>query len=135
MAASDVFFFQAEDGIRDLTVTGVQTCALPIYPPGLGRSHIDCAPSWVVKCGIGTRAALGVILFTSADIGRLTIHSAKRSTFPMGIVCQGAETPSIKQTMTVILESPTATRIHFGKAIHISIRISPANPKTPIRNG
>src|SRR5688572_6919053 len=28
-----VFFFQAEDGIRDLTVTGVQTCALPIFPP------------------------------------------------------------------------------------------------------
>src|SRR2546430_11870796 len=26
----DIFFFQAEDGIRDLTVTGVQTCALPI---------------------------------------------------------------------------------------------------------
>src|SRR5205085_6479043 len=28
---SGFFFFQAEDGIRDLTVTGVQTCALPIY--------------------------------------------------------------------------------------------------------
>src|SRR2546430_3339015 len=28
--SGDVFFFQAEDGIRDLTVTGVQTCALPI---------------------------------------------------------------------------------------------------------
>src|SRR5690606_40377385 len=27
----DVFFFQAEDGIRDFHVTGVQTCALPIY--------------------------------------------------------------------------------------------------------
>src|SRR5256886_7315479 len=27
------FFFQAEDGIRDLTVTGVQTCALPISSP------------------------------------------------------------------------------------------------------
>src|SRR5689334_25432544 len=26
-----VFFFQAEDGIRDGTVTGVQTCALPIW--------------------------------------------------------------------------------------------------------
>src|SRR5438105_11205769 len=26
------FFFQAEDGIRDPLVTGVQTCALPIYP-------------------------------------------------------------------------------------------------------
>src|SRR5205823_10891574 len=31
-----VFFFQAEDGIRDKLVTGVQTCALPISP-GLGR--------------------------------------------------------------------------------------------------
>src|SRR5689334_25291772 len=27
----DLFFFQAEDGIRDGTVTGVQTCALPIW--------------------------------------------------------------------------------------------------------
>src|SRR5438445_5512910 len=26
-----VFFFQAEDGIRDIGVTGVQTCALPIF--------------------------------------------------------------------------------------------------------
>src|SRR5216683_58803 len=26
-----VFFFQAEDGIRDLIVTGVKTCALPIF--------------------------------------------------------------------------------------------------------
>src|SRR5207245_4749169 len=29
-----VFFFQAEDGIRDATVTGVQTCALPILAGG-----------------------------------------------------------------------------------------------------
>src|SRR5690349_22328093 len=29
-ALSVLFFFQAEDGIRDLYVTGVQTCALPI---------------------------------------------------------------------------------------------------------
>src|SRR5206468_6732593 len=28
-----IFFFQAEDGIRDLIVTGVQTCALPICVP------------------------------------------------------------------------------------------------------
>ena len=28
------FFFQAEDGIRDRLVTGVQTCALPIYTCG-----------------------------------------------------------------------------------------------------
>src|SRR5262249_56336544 len=31
------FFFQAEDGIRDWSVTGVQTCALPISPPRDGK--------------------------------------------------------------------------------------------------
>src|SRR2546430_1422295 len=35
------FFFQAEDGIRDLTVTGVQTCALPIS----GAKMVHCAPN------------------------------------------------------------------------------------------
>src|SRR5690349_25164829 len=33
------FFFQAEDGIRDLYVTGVQTCALPIYPRRGAEHH------------------------------------------------------------------------------------------------
>src|SRR5205085_8075883 len=35
------FFFQAEDGIRDLTVTGVQTCALPIFHTLGDRSAPD----------------------------------------------------------------------------------------------
>src|SRR5205085_4874351 len=36
------FFFQAEDGIRDLTVTGVQTCALPIS--GAAAESRRCRP-------------------------------------------------------------------------------------------
>src|SRR2546430_10297978 len=37
------FFFQAEDGIRDLTVTGVQTCALPISAnQRKGRAALRC---------------------------------------------------------------------------------------------
>src|SRR5256712_10313871 len=39
-----LFFFQAEDGIRDLIVTGVQTCALPILtavtPSNLSQSRV-----------------------------------------------------------------------------------------------
>src|SRR5690606_40560437 len=44
------FFFQAEDGIRDFHVTGVQTCALPIYAPARvdlersGRHVLDGIP-------------------------------------------------------------------------------------------
>src|SRR5205085_4544467 len=37
-----IFFFQAEDGIRVLTVTGVQTCALPIFQVN-GKSTEDFA--------------------------------------------------------------------------------------------
>src|SRR2546427_9007414 len=39
------FFFQAEDGIRDLTVTGVQTCALPISLLVLNSSHCEALAS------------------------------------------------------------------------------------------
>src|SRR5438046_7590878 len=52
---SMVFFFQAEDGIRDWSVTGVQTCALPICPnssrweeprvPGRGRPRANSVSS------------------------------------------------------------------------------------------
>src|SRR3989441_7054007 len=37
------FFFQAEDGIRDKLVTGVQTCALPISSQGRAREPLELA--------------------------------------------------------------------------------------------
>src|SRR5688572_31592030 len=42
------FFFQAEDGIRDLTVTGVQTCALPIWigEPVVQRRAVSPLPDF-----------------------------------------------------------------------------------------
>src|SRR2546422_6235644 len=39
----DFFFFQAEDGIRDVAVTGVQTCALPISRPSRSASRRSTA--------------------------------------------------------------------------------------------
>src|SRR5260370_31783658 len=81
-----VFFFQAEDGIRDSSVTGVQTCALPISPeeapedadgflveagdPWTAVSTADCAPvALVAKSG-----ALGTLLHSgwrgTREIGR-----------------------------------------------------------------
>src|SRR2546430_6116643 len=49
------FFFQAEDGIRDLTVTGVQTCALPI----LLQSAEDWASATECERGRGLSALAG----------------------------------------------------------------------------
>src|SRR5256885_5060348 len=50
------FFFQAEDGIRDYKVTGVQTCALPIWDSRAGTIHCDrpnVRPPRSSGCGAG----------------------------------------------------------------------------------
>src|SRR5207245_8466417 len=49
-------FFQAEDGIRDATVTGVQTCALPIYC--LFRNHVG--QSFCSGCGVPLNSPMEV---------------------------------------------------------------------------
>src|SRR2546427_4166650 len=53
------FFFQAEDGIRDLTVTGVQTCALPISGARSGSwVSIPTPSAIIVRVGV-PRAHVG----------------------------------------------------------------------------
>src|SRR5215469_18800202 len=47
------FFFQAEDGIRDLYVTGVQTCALPISPRPRRARPAARRPACAARCGPG----------------------------------------------------------------------------------
>src|SRR2546430_5526657 len=49
------FFFQAEDGIRDLTVTGVQTCALPISMLFTQTRTLPC----LVSGALGALALIG----------------------------------------------------------------------------
>src|SRR2546423_13424106 len=46
------FFFQAEDGIRDKLVTGVQTCALPIYGAVILTRRTRTTPAVTINIGI-----------------------------------------------------------------------------------
>src|SRR2546428_9341808 len=60
------FFFQAEDGIRDLIVTGVQTCALPIWRPRRTLSLADRlvrVPIGFLWLGVLTIVALPVMIY------------------------------------------------------------------------
>src|SRR2546430_12227923 len=79
-----IFFFQAEDGIRDLTVTGVPTCALPIYGP---RPLIDAGPGRVTSQPAGAaRWQLPRCLYRRpADTSALPApgsHGGRRTGFP-----------------------------------------------------
>src|SRR3712207_8384362 len=51
----ELVFLQAEDGIRDIGVTGVQTCALPIYP--VRRRVRPEELRWVGRHALGRRDA------------------------------------------------------------------------------
>src|SRR5690625_5791065 len=57
ISAVSLFFFQAEDGIRDGHVTGVQTCALPILPgiptPGSAKKAFNYTQRWGKRWGRG----------------------------------------------------------------------------------
>src|SRR5947207_12272233 len=57
------FFFQAEDGIRDHCVTGVQTCALPIYRRVRGRGRRRS------RCDLGVRRGAGDLRGGQGDRG------------------------------------------------------------------
>src|SRR5207237_7753535 len=52
------FFFQAEDGIRDSSVTGVQTCALPIYLSA--NRHRRARADRRIDCDEGARTMAGL---------------------------------------------------------------------------
>src|SRR3712207_7336952 len=77
------FFFQAEDGIRDIGVTGVQTCALPIWV-GSKMPHWH-APAgifkWVFRAAGPARAAHARL--PTARQGRAVHGALGRRSFPV----------------------------------------------------
>src|SRR5206468_6048262 len=85
------FFFQAEDGIRDLIVTGVQTCALPIWigkgerafatAEQLGMRLCDKRPRYRFDHAAGGERALGA---AGAKLDRAEDRLARRHTAKIG---------------------------------------------------
>src|SRR2546430_10110001 len=69
-ATGTVFVFQAEDGIRDLTVTGVQTCALPICTvrSAVGLFDVGHMGEFEVE---GPKALGALQLLTTNDVAAL----------------------------------------------------------------
>src|SRR3712207_925089 len=105
------FFFQAEDGIRDIGVTGVQTCALPIFVLTLpvvavvvfsadtgGAADVSAAegPGWwadlgfTVVCGVVGTVVAGLLRVPVASmLGPMLIAAA----LDLGGLSEGAAAP------------------------------------------
>src|SRR3712207_7488827 len=75
------FFFQAEDGIRDIGVTGVQTCALPIWifaGAGVQRRHAVANPVDEDLSGWGTGARMARYVAEALPLGKQAVRSEER---------------------------------------------------------
>src|SRR5699024_11497403 len=72
-----VFFFQAEDGIRDRNVTGVQTCALPIYT----ARWLACSWRSTSRAIATSRSVVSAARYTGS--GSVTNAKPERIAFPV----------------------------------------------------
>src|SRR5438270_7657686 len=87
-----LFFFQAEDGIRDLTVTGVQTCALPISA-AVGRGRTPSGPGAPSR---GVRDAYALRVPSPSfvpSIGRATFSPCRSEERRVGKECRSRWSP------------------------------------------
>src|SRR5437867_11137247 len=73
------FFFQAEDGIRDRTVTGVKTCALPISPANISVRELQ-------RRELPGRLAEADVLVFIDEIGRASCRERVQSSVGGGAV-------------------------------------------------
>src|SRR5256886_1074918 len=133
-------FFQAEDGIRDLTVTGVQTCALPIYDR---NRTIDFAqlPSGTGQAGSGTFSPSRV----SVPRGAQSSATATFRAGSPGKVLIRATAPDLAPTQTLVVIVPhgsswmdPSAHPTFRVAAYqqdITVEINPHEPTVVPANG
>src|SRR5215471_15055346 len=107
------FFFQAEDGIRDLYVTGVQTCALPISP-GSGP-HL---PPQVV----------GTSLRQPLDPAKQSYYRLKESRMNASLHCRGGIVSVRPRQWACLVLALLLLYNFFFAAIHASSGLDLARP-------
>src|SRR6266498_6008873 len=114
------FFFQAEDGIRDADVTGVQTCALPISPrplPATERGRRSQSTLLAPPLRFGEGAGGGVLLepLTSKLAQRLRPLSR-------GVSSSGCSIPSRPSASAAVFLGATSNGIVPGAVEYSTAR-------------
>src|SRR5438094_6184175 len=128
------FFFQAEDGIRDRTVTGVQTCALPISAARspwrcrrkmCGRGAYTSAPGLRRRCTARRRAGRSSTPRSSRNMSPVEIRplsllflamlaAAQPAERPNGVLLvakPGLTEPNFRETVVLVTQTPDAQTV------------------------
>src|SRR2546427_11616647 len=121
------FFFQAEDGIRDLTVTGVQTCALPI-----SRAWIEVSLAAVVEnartvARVADTRLLPVVKANAYGVGAVAVSRALETVDPWGYgvatIEEGADLRAAGIARPILVFMPARPDLFAAYQVH---RLTPA---------
>src|SRR5207247_6700479 len=116
--------FQAEDGIRDPLVTGVQTCALPIFLAVAQRGdplRLDATRDEVVHRGLGAPVAEGHVVGVRAPLVAVTLDEDERGRVRPKPGGAGVEEPRVARTDIV--------------AVDVEVDVLELGPRGVIRDG
>src|ERR1035437_6706094 len=125
------FFFQAEDGIRDIGVTGVQTCALPIWVTFNGNGMaLPAAPEIAVEQPPGTDLVDGV---STNDFGSVAVGASTSLTFTIkntgtaDLTILGFNIDGTDTTMFILTAIPSAP-VSPGGSTTFTVQFAPSSP-------
>src|SRR5207245_8678327 len=157
-----VFFFQAEDGIRDATVTGVQTCALPIFAqieteasaaplgvaPGAGALAVAEASVSIWATTVLTGTVSPSFTLTSANVpaagagisaSTLSVEISKigssRATLSPGFLSQRVRVPSAMLSPIWGMMTSTRSVCSFSRRLSIATRAQPRDVQRRLHPG
>src|SRR6195256_1007471 len=128
-----IFFFQAEDGIRDTSVTGVQTCALPILPVVVTYHGSDIL-GWINKKG--QRELLGRLIAGAGRIVARRVDAAIVQSDEMASKLTGANVYVIPHEVDFKVFQPTErdqARSELGLSGQKKYLLFAANPKVGVK--
>src|SRR5690625_5272136 len=132
-----VFFFQAEDGIRDGHVTGVQTCALPIYPTIANMAQTEeiksqCFFGLAIFGGATASVAISVTMTTGTLMRNTDPHQKNSKSKPPSRGPAAAPTTATDiHTAMAKLRSRTLVNVMRTRARLAGIIVAAPTPSRP----
>src|SRR5207237_1483230 len=113
-----VFFFQAEDGIRDSSVTGVQTCALPIFNQATLKAALDGLKSAMSDVEIsGVTLARHKVSGLQKDALRGLVDAEKARLKTSAVVVAANSSPEGAATLVVSITPDLKGRLSAGNIV------------------
>src|SRR5256885_4262180 len=117
-----VFFFQAEDGIRDYKVTGVQTCALPISISGRGTVVTGRIERGVIKVNeeveiVGLRPTVKTVC-TGVEMFRKLLDEGQAGD-NVGVLLRGTKREEVERGQVLAKPGSITPHTHFECEVYV----------------